>query len=503
MKKTIFIKNAAILTGTGLFLRFAGVIFKVWLASAIGSEGIGLYQVIFSVYVFAGTFATTGISTAVTRLCADEMSRNNISGVKSIVRKSVLVTLAIAFFSIGILFFGANIISKSIIGDIRATLSLKILSFSLPFMGLCSCFRGYFIAKRRAATPALSQIIEQIVRLTVVFFAVKSTVGKGLYTCCAGIFLGDTVAEAASCVLLYIVYLFSISKEKTQYKIYNIKYNIYKKIGEIAIPITGGRYLNSALRTVENILVPKFLRLYKNARSNALSQFGMIKGMALPLIFFPSAMLNAMSALLIPELSEAGSKGQKFVIRGIVCRFMTATALVSYIFSAVFFIAGEEIGLLIYKSETVGHLIKALSPLIPLMYLDSICDGMLKGLDQQKFTFYTSIGDSVIRIVAVIFVLPKSGLAGFIGIMYFSNAFTGFLNIGRLISVANATVRFNKSVFIPLMSAFISALLADLIARRLFNPPILVYIILVFALSVVFYILILSKTTDYRIRDFL
>ena len=77
MKKTIFIKNAIILTVTGLLLRFIGVIFKVWLASIIGSEGIGLYQVVFSVYVFASTFATGGISTAVTRLCADEISRNN------------------------------------------------------------------------------------------------------------------------------------------------------------------------------------------------------------------------------------------------------------------------------------------------------------------------------------------------------------------------------------------------------------------------------------------
>ena len=62
MKKVIFIKNAMILTATSLFLRFLGVIIKVWLAAAIGSEGIGLYQLIFSFYVLAATFATSGSS---------------------------------------------------------------------------------------------------------------------------------------------------------------------------------------------------------------------------------------------------------------------------------------------------------------------------------------------------------------------------------------------------------------------------------------------------------
>ncbi|MBQ9355503.1 MAG: oligosaccharide flippase family protein [Clostridia bacterium] len=503
MKKTIFIKNAIILSATGLLLRFIGVIFKVWLASIIGSEGIGLYQIVFSVYVFASTFATSGISTAVTRLCADEISRKNKYGVKSVLKKSVFVTLSVAIISVCIIFFGATVISKNIIGDIRATLSLKVLSFSLPFMGLCSCFRGYFIARRKATSPAVSQIIEQIVRIIIVFFAVKTTVDKGLDICCAGVFLGDTISEAVSCFILYIVYKFDMLKHQTQNTKIKITYNIYKKIGEIAIPITGGRYLNSALRTAENILVPKFLGFYKKAKTTALSQFGMIKGMALPLIFFPSTMLNAMSTLLIPELSEANSKGQKFVVSGIVSRCMSITALISYLFSAVFFIAGKEIGILVYKSETVGNLIKLLSPLVPLMYLDSICDGMLKGLDQQKFTFFTSVSDSSIRIIAVIFLLPKFGLMGFIGIMYFSNAFTGFLNIGRLISVANATFSLNKAVLIPLMSAFLSVLIADLLVKRLFYPPILVYIMLVVLLSMGLYLLILSKTTDYRIRDFL
>ena len=126
MKKTVFIKNAAILTGSSLILRFAGIIFKVWLAKKIGSEGIGLYQLVFSVYVLASTFATSGISTAVTRLVAEEMAVGTKKSTLKILKRAVELTLIIALFSAGIIYFGAEFIAKRFLGDIRAVNSIKI-----------------------------------------------------------------------------------------------------------------------------------------------------------------------------------------------------------------------------------------------------------------------------------------------------------------------------------------------------------------------------------------
>ena len=75
--------------------------------------------------------------------------------------------------------------------------------------------------------------------------------------------------------------------------------------------------------------------------------------------------------------------------------------------------------MLIYNDNSVGFLLKVLSPIVPFMYLDSISDGILKGLDQQKFSFKTAISDSVFRIILILLIVPKTGLKGFIGIMFF------------------------------------------------------------------------------------
>ena len=453
LKKTVFIKNAMILTVSSLILRFAGIIFKVYITRLIGSEGVGLYQLVFSFYMLASTFATSGISTAVTRLVTDEIALGSKKGALRIFRRSVELTLIVAIISLLAVFFGAEFISLKIIGDIRTLPALKILAFSLPFMGVSSCVRGYFIALRQVSPNALTQIFEQAVRITAVMLLVKKFIHRGLSAACSAVLLGDTIAEILSCLVLYISYLVSRKKLNKLSGRDNPPFGVIRELTRIALPITSGRYLNTALRTAENVLVPKNLSRYPLSGSNALSQFGMIKGMALPILFFPSTLLNSVSTLLIPEMSEASAKKQKGVVKGLTHQVLRLTALISFIFGGVFLFGGEKIGVLIYNSRDVGQLLVTLSPIVPFMYLDSVSDGILKGLDQQGFTFRTAISDSTLRIILILIALPLTGLKGFIGIMYFSNFLTCFLNVKRLLTVSRAKLGIIKDIILPLALA--------------------------------------------------
>lgn len=489
IKKGAFIKNAAILTATSLLLRFAGIIFKVWLSGKIGSEGIGLYQVIFSFYVLASTFATSGIATAVTRLCAEEIAKEKPQNCKKILRASLLLTLIIAVISAVIIIFSADFIGSNILGDERTVISLKILPLALPFIGASSVFRGYFIAKRRILPNSLGQIFEQAVRIGIIATFINLFYSKGIAACCFGIILGDALAEIFGFLLLLLSYFVEIREIKGQ-KTEKIK-GLLGKIIHISLPITSGRYLNSLLRTGENILVPKNLAKFKLSSQNALSQFGMIKGMALPILFFPSAILNSVSTLLIPEISEAVTRQNRHAIKAAAEKIIKLTLLCGLICGSIFFVGGEKIGILIYKNGDVGYLIKALSPIVPLMYLDSICDGILKGLDQQSFTFKTAVSDSTIRLILILIILPKMGIKGFILIMYFSNLYTCILNVGRLIKISKAKISFFNDLFVPLTSAFSGCFITSTVLSLLNLQNNLVYIILLAGVSTAFYIGIL------------
>lgn len=488
MKKTIFIKNAVILTATSLLLRFIGIIFKVWLAALIGSEGIGLHQLIFSVYLLVSTFASSGISTAVTRLTAEELVVGSKNGTKKILKRSVEITMIIAIISAAAVFFGAELIAEYLLEDARAIYALKILPLSLPFMGISACIRGYFIARRNVTPNAIAQIAEQGIRIVTVFLLVKAFINKGLALCCAAVIAGDIISEALGCLIIFISYVKDRKKITDSSQKETSHSPIIRKILHIAVPITSGRYLNTLLRTAENILVPKNLNRYILTKGKALSQFGMIKGMALPILFFPSALLNSISTLLIPEISEATAKNQMALVKSATQNILKLTAVISFIFSAIFLIAGDKIGNLFYNEEDIGFLLKALSPIVPFMYLDSISDGILKGLDQQSFTFRTAISDSVIRIILILIILPLCGINGFIGIMYFSNLFTCCLNVGRLLKVSKARIKPFSEVLFPIIFAFGSTFTANTLINFAGIKSDLLFTILLCVISLALYI---------------
>lgn len=494
MKKTIFIKNAAILTVSSLLLRFVGIFFRVWLAAKISAEGIGLYQLVFSVYMFAATFATSGICTAVTRLTSEELVIGSKRGIKRIISRCTLLSVVISVITITILFFGADFISLNILRDSRAALSLKILGFSLPFMSICSCIKGYFMARRKASPSSFSQILEQVVRIAVIIPLVSKYSSLGLEFACAAVLLGDVIAEASSCGYVYLRYKSDFKKLKISPHSVQKPYKLLPVISHIALPITAGKYLNSLLRMIENILVPLCLT---TTGSNGISLFGMIKGMALPILFFPSTLLGALSTLLLPEISEAAVCNKTGVVRSVVSRIIKITCILSIIFSAVFLVCGKNIGVLIYNDADVGFLLCALSPIIPFMYLDAISDGILKGLDLQKFTFFTSVGDSTVRIILILLFLPRFGIKSFILIMYFSNFITGFLNTKKLIKASRVKFDFAGEFFIPVCCAFSVCLILSFILNVLNVSSILfVAIIILICIPAYFALLYLFEIVN-------
>ncbi|MBR2406143.1 MAG: polysaccharide biosynthesis protein [Clostridia bacterium] len=456
---SIFVKNAAILTVTSLILRTVGMFFRVYMSGKIGAEGMGLYQLVFSIYVLGATFATSGISTAVTRLTADELVRGTAQSVRRILRRSVLLSLIIGLASTLLIYTGAELISAYWIKDMRAVPALKMLSFSLPSMGVSSCLRGYFVARRQVTVNSRAQLLEQAIRIAVVVLLINRFAAQGLAMACLAVMIGDTVAEWMACLCLYAGYLRDrrrVSEELCERNVPGMS-AVIKRVLAIAVPITTGRYVNTILRTIENILVPNRIAAYCGSQERGLSAFGALKGMALPLIFFPASFLSAMSTLLIPEISSANALHQQRTIHNAVGKALRITLFSSILIGTVFLVFSNELGLLFYGNREVGIYLRVLAPLTPIMYTESIVDGILKGLNQQNSSLVYSVTDSSLRIVLIVLLVPRLGMGGFLAIMVFSNLLTSFLNVHRLIKVTGLTVPWERWALRPLLGAMLAA----------------------------------------------
>ncbi len=457
MKHKLFLKNAAILTATSIILRTVGIFFRIWMSNAIGAEGMGLYQLIISVYVFASTFASGGISTAVTRMVSELPTRG--AAVRKILKRAVMFTLFIAFISMAVIYFGADIIGRYLICDMRAVSAIKILTLGLPFMGISAVLRGYLLSWRNTSLASLSQLTEQLVRMALIIPLVSKVSHLGLEYSTGAILFGDTMAEGAGCLFLCLAYKFGKFRP-TRDK--GTPQPVTRKMLHIATPITLGKYIHTALRTAENLLVPARIAVFSGNRESSLAQFGMLKGMAIPILFFPASFLNAFSTLMIPEISESRSQGKTLRVQTATEKSIGVTVTVSTLIGGIFFICGGDLATLLYDSRETGLLITALAPLVPFMYLESVCDGILKGLDQQGHSFLYSVIDSLSRLALIWLFLDDYGMTGFLLIMVYSNLLTSLLNIRRLLKVTETPVKYKKWIIHPLLFVAVACILGYL-----------------------------------------
>ncbi len=378
MARQSYLKNAAILTGTGLLLRAAGMFFRIYIAARIGAEGMGLYQLIYTVYTMAVTLATAGLSVAATRLSAELLATDDPANVRAAMRRTLALGLGLGAAAAALLFTGAGLAADWWLEDARAALSLRILAPSLPFMAVSACLRGFFMARRKVGPNSRAQIFEQVVRIGVVALLIDSAVPQGIGTACAAVVVGNTVSEAASWVYMEWCYRRELRDVPRNAK--RPVQGLGRQLWDIIAPIAANQYMTSVLRTVENVMVPGCLALYTLSRETALSQYGALKGMAMPVIFFPFSFLATLSTLLLPEITEAHVQNRRAALEHLVNRVMLITLVLSFLAGGLFTQFAKEIGLVLYQSEEIGFYLSILGPLMPFMYMESMVDGILKGL---------------------------------------------------------------------------------------------------------------------------
>ncbi len=443
MKKQSFLENAALLTGTGLLLRAAGLLLRILIANVLGEEGMGLYSLTFTVYNLFITLAQSGIAVAVTRLVAEHLALRDERRVKGALQACLLWALLLSTAAALALFLGAPLLAERWIGNAGCGFALKVLALSLPFMAVSACFSGYFMGRRRVRPTCLSQTMEQAVRLLICAGMVALFRGAGTEILLGMIVCSNTVSEAVSCLYLAL----RCKRERPKGTPLPPPKGAIRRI---ALPVAASRYLSTALHSTENMLIPVAIARYTGDYSLGLAQFGALKGMAIPLLFFPASFLTALSSLLVPEVTDSAARADWRSARSIVARALGITVTLSVMIAGVFFIYGDLLGEVLFHSKTVSMMLKVLAPITPFMYMDTIADGLLKGLDRQSAALRNNTVDSILRILLIAVTVPFFGIYGFLGVMVFSNILICSLNIATLLRACKLGFQWKDWVLKPL-----------------------------------------------------
>lgn len=470
MKEQNLITSTLILTATSFLTRTIGMISSIFLSQVLGSEGIGIYELVMSIYMTAVVFASAGLCTSVSRLVAEELGRKTPSNIRHIMKVALAFGLVTSLPVTCSLFIGAPAIVKYFVHDTSATTGLRFLALSIPFMTCSSCFKGYFYATQKTVFPASADILEQFIKVGLLIALVSMYAPLGTSYAYGAIGLGLTIGEITSWSYLLSLFILDRRRYKTLTTSSASKPNhLFTKLLTILLPLASISYIGYVFLSIENILIPAGLKKFDGTFSSSMSALGLLKGMVFPILFFPSAFLTALSTTLIPEIAKANVLGHKKRVAYTTNRVLQLTFILSILVVSIFLSYGNELGFVIYKSEEIGPLLRTFSLVIPFIYVEVIADGTLKGLDKQVSCLKYSMLDAVMRIVFIYLFLPIKGINALILIMMMSSILTSTLNFNKLLETTKVKVRPINWLLKPAIAAAFSGTYSRLIINKLFR----------------------------------
>ena len=383
------------------------------MSNLMGAEGMGLYQLIMPVYALAWSISCAGFNTTVSKLTAQERARGEYGNMGRVLKQSVVITTLLGVGLTVVLYNGAGFLSQNFFNDPRTLLPLQILAFAFPFMAAGTCMRGYFIGLQETKIPAANQVLEQIVRMIVIYYLAASFVPRGLTYAAAAAVIAIAVSEVFSFFFVFVSYRVHKKKRRFVKRPALSSGQAFFLIMGMALPLTGNRVTGSLLTAWENVLIPARLQLFGLTATEAISEFGRISGMAMPLIFFPTAVLTALGVTLVPAVSEAAAARRLHSITGVASKAMLFASVIGMGAAALFVFFGQELGMAIYN-QPIGLMLKLLGIMCPFIYMQIILGGILNGLGCQMFIFRNSIISSAISIAFIYLLVPVYGISAFI-----------------------------------------------------------------------------------------
>jgi len=396
------------------------MLFGLYISNKIGSEAVGTFSLIMSVYMFFVILATSGLSLACTCIVSEQFAKGNFFDGLKAVKSCLLFSLFIGLGSSILVLLFSKTISQNWLKAVISCVPLYIISLGLPFISISSVINGYFSAVRKSYKNAITQVVELLVKIIITIILLKFYTAQNIESICISLILANVLSEICSCFLLLILY----RKDKIKYTKRTVNTITFKRrILKIAFPVSITSYIRSGLSTIKQFIIPNRLVLYGLTYTIALSEYGKINGMTMAVLTFPNVFIMPFSNLLIPEFTSLIAKNYKKRLLEICKKVFFVTSIFSICLSIFFYLFSDSISLIVFKNLECSKYIKILSPLILFIYTDNVLDSMLKGLNKQTSVMFCNILDLILTITILYFSLPVFGIAGYLLAIMISEIF--------------------------------------------------------------------------------
>lgn len=452
-RKHTLIAGTLLLTATGFLTRVLGFFYRIFLSRTIGAEGLGIYNMVHPVYGICFALCAGSIQTAISRFVAANTQKS-----KAVFRTGLAISLTTSIALCWLICRYSDFIATYILMEPRCAGLLPFMAFSVPFSAIHACINGYYYGIQKTKVPAFSQVIEQIVRMTAVFLIADILIKSGRAITVELAVTGHLIGEIASCFYTVLALgLFSPSKQtqKADSFIHDFK-AVSGPLMVLAFPLMGNRLVLNILASAEAIWIPSRLEHFGLNSSQSFSIYGVLTGMALPFILFPSAITNSLAVLLLPTVAKAQSDGNQTKISTTISMSIRYSLYMGILCIGIFTLFGDALGVSVFHDNDAGSFITTLAWLCPFIYLVTTMGSILNGLGKTSTTFMQNAFCLVMRLCFVLFGIPRFGIIAYLWGMLLSELVLSLLHLYSLKRLAAFTWNAWDMIVKPSVLLFIS-----------------------------------------------
>lgn len=475
-----FVKGAAILGLFGLIVKVIGAVFRIPLTNVIGSEGIANYNVAYPLYALLVVISTAGLPAAISRMVAERVSLGDYRGAHNVFKTAFKVLFIIGIASTAILLF----VSKAVAASVKipsAELSLMMIAPALFFVAILSAYRGYFQGLQIMLPTALTQVVEQVVKLVAGLYFAFLWVDRGVEWGAAGALLGVSISEVFALGIIMIMY-----RHKKREIVYNmartapaIKHrgrSILSDLFVIAVPVTIGSCIMPIVGFLDTAIITNVMSSVDYSAFSSLSpteSFGVLTGTVNPLINMPAVLSLALCMSLVPAISEARSQNNSLELSSRSRMGFKLAVLIGLPCAAGMFILAKPIIMLLFSSGRLtpeelavgADMLKTLSVGVLFLTLLQTMTGILQGAGHQFIPVTNLLIGAVVKVFlsVVLMRVPSLNINGAAIGTAACYGIAALLNVVAVIRYTKPGIKPVSGVLMPVVSSAVMGILVYLL----------------------------------------
>jgi len=416
MKKQTMMQATFVMIVVGFLIKVLSVINRIIITRVLGESAIGVYMLISPTVMLLATLATVGLPVAIPAL----ISRGEIKE-RKILSVALFIALGLSTIITISMLFLADPIATYLLKDERVVLPLIMIGPLLCVVSYTSILKSYFQGKENMTPGAVATLLEQITRICLSVVFIAWLLPRGISHAVAGLMLASIAGELISAVALTLMFIRFKRQNypKTDFKLPKLEPVNFKDVLGISLPTTGSRLVGTITHFLEPIIVVRMLFRLGYASEVSTNMYGAVSGFAIPLLFMPSFISQALTSAMIPPISKAYKNRDLSTIHKRLSTSFRITYFTSGFYLILVMIFPYEIMNLLYDSATGAEFLKISAPIFLLIYLQAPLVATLQAIGEAKFAMTASIVASIFKITIMItlMLIPSLNIWGFVWAM--------------------------------------------------------------------------------------